>query len=117
MYDADVIASQNLLFTDTVKLSVIRELDFCVMQEAHDIFGDVSGLLEQYEASKARRAENGDDEDEPEVEEAEPEFEDDAAAEQWHLNKVRYYLNIQPYVPVLYMIQGSGYRHVSKVLP
>ena len=66
------------------------------MQEAQDIFGDVSGLLEQYEASKARRAENGGgEEEEPDAEEAEPEFEDDATAEQWHVNKVG---SLQPVV-------------------
>lgn len=60
-----------------------------IVQDAHDIFGDVSGLLEQYEASKAARgAEQGDEEGDVEADEAEPEFEDDTAAEQWQLNKV-----------------------------
>lgn len=69
-----------------------------VLQDAHDIFGDVSGLLEQYQASKATRGAEQGAEEEPDAEEdeAEPEFEDDTAAQQWQINKVRLSLPPNP---------------------
>ena len=70
------------------------------MQDAHDIFGDVSGLLEQYQASKAARGAEQGAEEEPDAEEdeAEPEFEDDTAAQQWQLDRVRLSLSPDPFL-------------------